>query len=131
MSLYYELQDAILSGNYDLAEKIKHKIEMIGRNAEQDESIIRELVEKKKKLGYELRKILDNDIESLNGVECMKACCSLLNHNLIESEMRGNDIFEYPVRELYVILGVFINEGLNDGKVKFKEFINSRYKKFL
>ena len=97
MSLYDELQDAILSGNYDLAEKIKKKIEMIGRSAEQDESIIHDLVEKKKKLGYELRKILDNDVENLDSVECMKACCSLLNHNLIESEMRGNDIFEYPV----------------------------------
>ena len=83
----------------------------------------------KKEPGRVIKNIINSD--DFDNYSSMKACSSLLTHNIIEAQITNRSIDDYPVKELYVILGKFINDGFEEGKNEFKKFVTERYKKFI
>lgn len=57
-----------------------------------------------------------------------KMVSSLITHCLIEVQVKNRDVNDYPVRELYVLLGKFVNDEKKDMAVDdCKSFIQDRY----
>ena len=98
---------------------------------ERDESLDKNMIQAiiKKEPGRVIRSIINSD--DLDEISCFKACSSLLTHNIIEAQINNRSIDEYPINELYIILGTFINDGLGRGKDDFKKFVTKRYKRFI
>lgn len=127
MSLFDELQQAILDGNMDLVSDLRRRIMQGERDESLDKNMIQAII--KKEPGRVIKEIINSD--NLDAISCFKACSSLLTHNIIEAQINNRDIDEYPVKELYIILGTFINDSLERGKDDFKEFVTKRYKRFI
>ena len=128
MSLFDELQRAISEGNRNEIERIQRKILLAGRDESIDEDFINSI--KGKTLHKNISRIAFDD-RSFTNEEYMKIVSSLITHNIIESEKTGRSLQDYPIKELYVILGNFINEGNGDAVNECKRFIKERYVQFL
>ncbi len=127
MSLFDELQKAILDGDMDLVTDLRRRIMQGERDESLDKNMIQAII--KKESGRVIRSIINSD--DLDEISCFKACSSLLTHNIIEAQINNRSIDEYPINELYIILGTFINDGLGRGKDDFKKFVTKRYKRFI
>ena len=127
MSLFDELQKAILDGDMDLVTDLRRRIMQGERDESLDKNMIQAII--KEEPGRVIRSIINSD--DLDEISCFKACSSLLTHNIIEAQINNRSIDEYPINELYIILGTFINDGLGRGKDDFKKFVTKRYKRFI
>lgn len=127
MSLFDELHKAILDGDMDLVADLRRRIMQGERDERLDKNMIQAII--KKEPGRVIRSIINS--EDLDEISCFKACSSLLTHNIIEAQINNRSIDEYPINELYIILGTFINDGLGRGKDDFKKFVTKRYKRFI
>lgn len=127
MSLFDELQKAILDGDMDLVADLRRRIMQGDRDESLDNNMIQAII--KKEPGRVIRSIINSD--DLDEISCFKACSSLLTHNIIEAQINNRSIDDYPINELYIILGTFINDGLDRGKDDFKKFVTKRYKRFI
>lgn len=127
MSLFDELQQAILDGDMGLVADLRRRIMQGGRDESLDKNMIQAII--KKEPGRVIRSIINSD--DLDEISCFKACSSLLTHNIIEAQINNRSIDDYPINELYIILGTFINDGLDRGKDDFKKFVTKRYKRFI
>nr|DAP37693.1 MAG TPA: hypothetical protein [Herelleviridae sp.]DAQ59501.1 MAG TPA: hypothetical protein [Caudoviricetes sp.]DAT60823.1 MAG TPA: hypothetical protein [Bacteriophage sp.] len=127
MSLFDDLQKAILDGDMDLVADLRRRIMQGERDESLDKNMIQAII--KKEPGRVIRSIINSD--DLDEISCFKACSSLLTHNIIEAQINNRDINDYPINELYIILGTFINDGLDRGKDDFKKFVTKRYKRFI
>ena len=127
MSLFDELQKAILDGDMDLVTDLRRRIMQGERDESLDKNMIQTII--KKEPGRVIRSIINSD--DLDEISCFKACSSLLTHNIIEAQINNRSIDDYPINELYIILGTFINDGLDRGKDDFKKFVTKRYKRFI
>lgn len=127
MSLFDDLQEAILNGDMELVADLRRRILQGERDESLDKNMIQAII--KKEPGRVIRSIINSD--DLEGISCFKACSSLLTHNIIEAQINNRSIDDYPINELYVILGTFINDGLDRGKDDFKKFVTKRYKRFI
>lgn len=127
MSLFDELQKAILDGDMDLVDDLRRRIMQGERDESLDKNMIQAII--KKEPGRVIRSIINSD--DLDEISCFKACSSLLTHNIIEAQINNRSIDDYPINELYIILGTFINDGLDRGKDDFKKFVTKRYKRFI
>lgn len=127
MSLFDELQKAILDGDMALVTDLRRRIMQGERDESLDKNMIQAII--KKEPGRVIRSIINSD--DLDEISCFKACSSLLTHNIIEAQINNRDINDYPINELYIILGTFINDGLDRGKDDFKKFVTKRYKRFI
>lgn len=127
MSLFDELQKAILDGDMDLVADLRRRIMQGERDESLDKNMIQAII--KKEPGRVIRSIINSD--DLDEISCFKACSSLLTHNIIEAQINNRSIEDYPINELYIILGTFINDGLDRGKDDFKKFVTKRYKRFI
>lgn len=125
-SLFDKLEEAILDGNIELAKEIENQI-ISGKDYSLDKDMILSII--KKEPGRVIKNIINSD--NFDDYSSMKACSSLLTHNIIEAQTTNRSIDDYPVKELYVILGKFINDGFEEGKNEFKKFVTERYKKFI
>ena len=127
MSLFDDLQKAILDGDMDLVADLRRRIMQGERDESLDKNMIQAII--KKEPGRVIRSIINSD--DLDEISCFKACSSLLTHNIIEAQINNRDINDYPINELYIILGTFINDGLDRGIDDFKKFVTKRYKRFI
>ena len=127
MSLFDELQKAILDGDMDLVADLRRRIMQGERDESLDKNMIQAII--KKEPGRVIRSIINSD--DLDEISCFKACSSLLTHNIIEAQINNRSIDDYPINDLYIILGTFINDGLGRGKDDFKKFVTKRYKRFI
>ena len=127
MSLFDELQQAILDGDMDLVADLRRRIMQGERDESLDKNMIQAII--KKEPGRVIRSIINSD--DLDEISCFKACSSLLTHNIIEAQINNRSIDDYPINELYIILGTFISDGLDRGKDDFKKFVTKRYKRFI
>nr|DAN44507.1 MAG TPA: hypothetical protein [Bacteriophage sp.]DAR68434.1 MAG TPA: hypothetical protein [Caudoviricetes sp.]DAY36511.1 MAG TPA: hypothetical protein [Bacteriophage sp.] len=127
MSLFDELQKAILDGDMDLVADLRRRIMQGERDESLDKNMIQAII--KKEPGRVIRSIINSD--DLDEISYFKACSSLLTHNIIEAQINNRSIDDYPINELYIILGTFINDGLDRGKDDFKKFVTKRYKRFI
>jgi hypothetical protein len=126
MDLFAELQKAISDGNHEEVERIQRRILLGNRDESIDENFIKSI--KGKTLGKNVSRIIDGKEFSDN--DYMKIVSSLITHNIIESEQTGRPLKDYPIHELYVILGNFVNGG--DGAVdECCRFVTERYSRFL
>lgn len=128
MELFEELQKAISNGDNAEVERIQRKILLEDRDDSIDEGFINSI--KGKTLCKNIYRIASGERDFTNE-EYMKIVSSLITHNIIESEQTGKSMQDYPIKELYVILGKFINEGNGDAADECKRFIQERYVKFL
>lgn len=123
-----ELQEAIMSGDKERADKLRRKLLLADRDESIDEAFIEAL--KGKTIYRSIRKISEDKENDMSYIKCSKVVSSLITHMLIESERTGNSVKDYPIQELYIILGKFVNE--DGGAVnEFREFIQERYQQFL
>lgn len=127
MSLFDDLQKAILDGDMDLVADLRRRILQGERDESLDKNMIQAII--KKEPGRVIRSIINSD--DLDEISCFKACSSLLTHNIIEAQINNRSIDDYPINDLYIILGTFINDGLDRGKDDFKKFVTKRYKRFI
>ena len=127
MSLFDDLQKAILDGDMDLVADLRRRIMQGERDESLDKNMIQAII--KKEPGRVIRSIINSD--DLDEISCFKACSSLLTHNIIEAQINNRSIDDYPINDLYIILGTFINDGLDRGKDDFKKFVTKRYKRFI
>mgnify|MGYP000957382851 CR=1 FL=1 len=124
--LFDKLADAILNGDTELAKEIENQI-LRGKDDTLDRDTILAII--KKEPGRVIRDIINS--EDLDNFTCLKACSSLITHNVIEAQNKNRPLDDYPIKELYVILGRFINDGFEEGKNDFKKFVTERYKRFI
>lgn len=125
--LYKELQEALESGNKDLFEDVQRRILLAGRDEKIDFDMISNI--KGKMLYKTMVKSLKED-NNFDYLDYEKMICSLMTHCIIESQIKGRDINDYPMRDLYILLGDFINE--DEGAVReCKKFIQTQYGRFL
>lgn len=127
MSLFDDLQKAILDGDMELVADLRRRIMQGERDESLDKNMIQAII--KKEPGRVIRSIIYSD--DLDAISCFKACSSLLTHNIIEAQINNRSIDDYPINDLYIILGTFINDGLDRGKDDFKKFVTKRYKRFI
>lgn len=122
MNLFEELQKAINVGDYDEVERIKRRILLENRDTSIDERFIASI--KGKTLAKNLSRIVEG--REFTNNEYMKIISSLITHSIIESEQTGRGLSDYPIHEMYIILGNFINNG-KDAVDECKRFITERY----
>lgn len=122
MNLFEELQNAINKGDYDEAERVKKRILLESRDTSIDERFIESI--KGKTLSKNLSRIIEG--KEFTNNEYMKIVSSLITHSIIESEQTGRSLEDYPIHEMYIILGNFINNG-KDAVDECKRFIKERY----
>ena len=104
MDLFNELSEAVRSGNVEEIEKLKRKILLVGRDESLDKNFINSI--KGKTLYKNLNRFIHN--QDIDNYECAKMITSLITHLIIESMVRGSDIRNYPLSDLYIVLGEFI-----------------------
>lgn len=129
MDIFDELNKAIESGNQDEIDRVRRKILLVDRDETIDENYVKSI---KGKTLYKnmVKAVSESDDVSYN--DYAKLVTSMITHCIIEAQTTNNDIKSYPVQELYVILGGFINESEDKVKAvkRTREFIEDRYKKF-
>lgn len=135
MDLLRELEKAINEKDADRIEKLRRRLLLDDR----DESIDRDFVAsikgnsgRNKTLYVNLKKSLNQDVRE-DWIWYAKLVSSLITHVLIESQVRGRDLREYPIIDLYSLLGDFIlNKEDRDTTIeKCKDFISTRYFSFV
>lgn len=121
--LYASLQEAVTNNDKERIEKIQKQIINFGRDTSIDESFIQSI--SGKTLGKNLKRIIKED-NGFSDMDYAKTISSLITHAIIESEMTGKSIDDYAIKEMYILLGKFINK--NEGAVSaIKEFVTERY----
>ena len=128
MSILDELTEAMSNGDTERVQVLQRKLLLVGRNESLDEEFISNI--KDKTLGKNLKRILKGSKDFSKG-DCIKIVSSLITHNVIESENTGNKLNDYPINELYVLLGSLINGESGDAINECREFIDERYARFL
>lgn len=124
--LYSRLKDAIDSGDSQAIIDAKNALLLAGRDKSIDKNLIESV--KDKTLGKSLKRIVNN--EDVDKLFCMKSISSLLTHIVIEADINDRNLDEYSIKELYVILGGFVNDKEN-AIYDAKKFISDRYAEFL
>lgn len=124
--LYNQLREAMASGDTEAMIKAKDALLLAGRDKELDRDLINSI--KDKTLGKSIRKILRDD--EIDREFCMKTISSLLTHIIIEAGIRERSPDDYSIREVYVILGGFVNDKA-DAVQDAKKFISDRYAEFM
>ena len=124
--LYEKLKEAIASGDPDAILDAKNNLLLAGRDKEIDRSLINSV--KDKTLGKSLRKIIKE--EDIDRLFCMKTISSLITHIIIEADLQKRDLDDYSIKELYVILGGFVNDK-DEAVQNAKKFITDRYSEFM
>ena len=123
-----ELSEAIRSGNKEEIERVKRKILLASRDESIDMDFIEEI--KGKTLYKNLVKFLGG--EEFDNYSCAKMITSLITHFIIEAQLKGNKLINYPLSDLYIVLGDFIS---NPESEKFKDscknVLYDRYSGFL
>ena len=129
MNLLEELGKAIDSGNQEEIDRIKRQLLLADRDLSIDENFIESI--KGKTLYKNIVKSVNED-NTLSYLDYAKMVSSLLTHCIIESQIKEKKLDDYPIKELYVILGSFINNEDNEEEsiTKCKNFINERYSQF-
>ena len=125
MDLFCELQEAISRQDSEAIERIQRKILLGNRDESIDENFIASI--KGKTIHKNIARIIDG--KEFTDSEYAKIISSLITHTIIESEQTGRKLDDYPIKELYILLGNFINEG--NGAYECKRFIQERYSQFL
>ncbi len=125
MDLFKDLQDAISRQDSEAIERIQRKILLGNRDESIDENFIISL--KGKTIHKNIARIVEG--REFTDSEYAKIISSLITHTIIESEQTGRSLDDYPIKELYILLGNFINEG--NGANECKRFIQERYSQFL
>ena len=125
MDLFLELQDAIHRQDFEAVEEIKRKILSGSRDDSIDENFMSSL--KGKTLNKNISRIVEG--REFTEAEYAKIISSLITHTIIESEQTGRSLDDYPIKEMYILLGNFINEG--HGANECKRFIKERYSKYV
>ena len=124
--LYSRLKDAIDSGDSQAIIDAKNALLLAGRDKSIDKNLIESV--KDKTLGKSLKRIVNN--EDVDKLFCMKSISSLLTHIVIEADINDRNLDEYSIKELYVILGGFVNDKEN-AIYDAKKFISDSYAEFL
>ena len=125
MDLFKDLQDAISRQDSEAIERIQSKILLGNRDESIDENFIISL--KGKTIHKNIARIVEG--REFTDSEYAKIISSLITHTIIESEQTGRSLDDYPIKELYILLGNFMNEG--NGANECKRFIQERYSQFL
>lgn len=122
--IFSELQDAINSGDKIKIDFLKKKMLSGGRNVAIDVRFL-EAIKGKTLYKNMLRAMLDeNDMQTL---DYAKLVSSLITHCFIECQQTNLTLDDYPIRELYIILGDFVNGSAEDAVQKIKLFLADRY----
>lgn len=125
--LYAKLQEAVTEGDHDTISRIQKKILNMGRDSSIDESLMRSV--SGKTLGKNIKRIIKED-NGFSEMDYAKIVSSLITHAIIESEASGKSLDDFSIKEMYIILGKFINKS--EGAVDdIKEFVTERYEEFL
>lgn len=129
MTLLDELNAAIESGNQEEIDRVKRKILLANRDLSIDEDFIESI--KGKTLYKNIVKSVNED-STMEYFDYLKMVSSMITHCIIESQIRDKSLDDYPIKELYVILGSFINnkDSEDESVTKCKNFINERYSQF-
>lgn len=129
MSLFEELRVAMESGDSEEIERVKRKLILSDRDLSIDENFIDSI--RGKTLYKNIVKSINED-STMGYLDYAKMISSMLTHCIIESQIKERDMDDYPIKELYVILGSFINGGDSEDESirKCKNFINERYSQF-
>lgn len=125
--LFNQLNQAILEGNHEEAERLKEEILLSNRDKSIDKNFIKNI--SSKTLGKNLKRIINS--EDINTSDCAKIVSSLITHVLIEKDTNNVNPDDLGLKELYVILGGFINSDEENAVNATKKFITSRYSEFL
>ena len=125
-ALYEKLKEAIDSGDPEAIREAKNNIILAGRDKEIDRNLITAI--KDKTLGKCIRRIINN--EDIDRLFCMKTISSLITHIIIEADIQNRSLDDYSIKELYVVLGGFVNDK-DDAVQNAKKFISDRYAEFL
>lgn len=129
MDLFEELEKAINKGDKDAIAQIQRKILLGGRDTTIDENFIGSI--KGKTLYKNIVRSISEGTE-FETVDYAKLVSSLITHYLIESQTSGRPTQDFPIQELYVILGGFVNEADKEKAIQdAKDFIKDRYGEFL
>lgn len=125
--LYQQLNEAIEKKDIVLIKELQTKILKGDETDIVSESFISSI---NGKTLYKNLKRAVKDSNSFDSLDYMKLVSSLLTHNIIEAQINKKPLNEYPINELYVLLGNFISE--EEGAInETKEFISNKYGKFL
>lgn len=129
MNLLEELSKAIESGNQEEIDRVKRKLLLADRDLSIDEDFIESI--RGKTLYKNIVKSVNED-NTMDYLDYAKMVSSILTHCIIESQVRDRSVDDYPIKELYVILGSFINnkDSEDESIAKCKDFINERYLQF-
>ena len=125
--LFNKLNQAILEGNHSEAERLKEEILLAGRDKSIDANFINNI--SSKTLHKNLKRIINS--EDVNTSICAKIISSLITHVLIEKDVSDVNPDDLGIKELYVILGGFVNGDEENAVNATKKFIKSRYSEFL
>ena len=125
--LYQQLNEAIEKKDIALIKELQARI----LNGE-DRDIVSESFVKaiEGKTLYKNLKRAISESNNLDSLDYMKLVSSLLTHNIIEAQIHQKPLSDYPISELYVLLGNFIS-GEEKAINEAKEFISNKYAKFL
>ena len=126
MDKFYEFQKAIESGDEIAIDRARRRLFLSDR----DEFLDREFIDsvKGKTLGKNIARIL-SDSNNFDVIDYAKIVSSMITHCFIEAQVKGNPISDYPIKELYVILGGFINSGSDEQTAisACKDFVADRF----
>ena len=136
IDLFEELEKAINDKDSDKIEKLRRRILLDDR----DEALDRDFIEsvkgngsRNKTLYVNMKKAVNSEVRE-DWIWYAKLVSSLITHILIESQVRGRDLSEYPIADLYSLLGDFIlnRDGSVESSIeKCIDFINTRYFSFI
>lgn len=124
--LYNRLKEALEKGDAQAIREAKDALILAGRDKELDRGLINSI--KEKTLGKNIKRIINN--EDVDRLFCMKVISSLLTHIVIEAEINNTSLDDYSIKELYVILGGFVNDK-EDAVQSAKKFLVDRYEEFI
>lgn len=125
--LYQQLSEAIEKKDIALIKEIQTKI----LNGEDRDTVSESFVKAiEGKTLYKNLKRAIKESNSFDSLDYMKLVSSLLTHNIIEAQIHQKPLNDYPINELYILLGNFIS-GEEKAINEAKEFISNKYAKFL
>lgn len=125
--LFNKLNKAIQEGNQSEVERLKEEILLAGRDKSIDQNFIQNI--RSKTLCKNLKRIINSGDVSTSS--CAKIVSSLITHVLIEKDTNNVNSDDLGIKELYVILGGFVNGDEENAVNAAKKFITSRYSEFL
>ena len=128
MDLLLELQKAIDNNDSEKISKIRDMILNSNKNIDIDINFIQSI--KNKVIYKNMKKLLDDD-NSLSTLDKAKMVTSLITHCIIDIEINNTNKKDYPIVDLYVILGYYINDDIDKFNHEVINFINDRYGNYL